>query len=213
MAILVATLAAVWLAGVHVRDHGNEGFQDPLLEVLLVGIAPLPITALPLALSRDPVRFRQASLRAAAALAGASLIFASFGWFLYLPAALLLLLAALIIQATSRRIVALGVLVCLATTGALTAAIHQSFLRPPNAYEVHLRPGLTFWEALRVAEQARQLPDVEHAPNGTTEYGGVTRVRVFFEVGLLTADKAKMARLERQLRELPDVTRLELCRC
>lgn len=210
MAILVATLAATWLAGVHVRDHETQAFQDVLLQVLLVGVAPLPLTAIPFAFSRDPARFRQAIIWTAATLTGGSLIFAYFGWFLYLPAALLLLLAILVTPATRRWVTAAGVVVCLATTGGFTAAIYQSLLVPPNAYKVYVGPDLTFEQTMRIAEQIRQIPEVETVPDGAGSNGDGTWITVGFDVGLFTIDRAKMARLERRLRELPDVTRVEV---
>jgi hypothetical protein len=207
-------LWAVWTSVLVAGMLLSESVLAPawvVVQVLLV-----VATAAPLPFWHRGDRFRGACLAGSGILFAAAVLGAVVYLIVYLPSAVLLLLAALADPQRRPRLTRVVVpvtlvawlFVLLAGSAAGLQALYRAYLAPPNAYCVELQRFLPGDEFEALDRRIRNMPEV--GP-WIGQIGDSRRqiVVVDFREGITGADKA---RLGERLRALPEVGRVQRCR-
>jgi hypothetical protein len=200
-ALLTSTLAAVW----------STVANGPYLA--FVWWAPVVIVAMPL-LTASRRTFERLCLISAALLVVLAIVGCYFALFIHLPAAFILLAAALADPRGDRsyRIaVAIGVTLTLAATAGWAGGIYRRTLSPPDMFIVHTsskfdvtKPpfnSIIDYDGSGIGYGAESV-----SYTGSDDSGPILHVRFRTD---LSADETD--RLRGRLRELPEVTDVQLC--
>ncbi|WP_262284988.1 hypothetical protein [Micromonospora sp. MA102] len=185
-------------------------------DLALVWWLPTVVAAIPLCVpGRKP--FRVAALTAAVLLSVLSVPGLLFGWFLHLPAALILVAAAQAdpLQRTprlSRLAIAVGLTVAMVTTAGWAVEIYRMALAPPDTFTVHTSsrfdPMEPPFRRIIEADGSGIGSGADHVSFTGSDDGTGPVLAVGFPKDLSGAEQD---RLRQHLLELPEVTDVRLC--